>query len=242
MRRHGYVGRVRIHLLPFFGLAYLFERCGVPPAPLFFEQASKNRYSTGAIRVFDLAYFGQKASEGAVSPFKVLDTLRQHSAAVNEVPHSTCLVCLFAVMSFVPGSSSCTGSTSRRSCYKMLLYATTWYILQYDVIHICNICCVWQLVSHKIGNSNLVYSCSQDCTIRQWDAKTRVHIHKFEGHSNWVRALCFSTHAAYMCSASEDQSVIVWDLSAQQKVRAGRLALRRIPWRWRWGCFATTCR
>lgn len=64
----------------------------------------------------------------------------------------------------------------------------------------------------------MVFSCSRDDTIRLWDVKTGYCKKTFKGHEKWVRTLCISKDGQTFVSASDDQSVIVWNVNKESPV------------------------
>ena len=53
---------------------------------------------------------------------------------------------------------------------------------------------------------------SWDKSVRMWNPKNGKQIHHCEGHDGWVQALSFSSDGLYLASASDDESVRVWDV------------------------------
>ncbi len=59
----------------------------------------------------------------------------------------------------------------------------------------------------------MVYSSSRDKTIRLWEISTGYCKKTFSGHEGWVRRLSISQDGQTFVSASDDQSVIVWNVN-----------------------------
>ncbi|KAH7175761.1 WD40-repeat-containing domain protein [Dactylonectria macrodidyma] len=64
-----------------------------------------------------------------------------------------------------------------------------------------------------------IASCSDDRTVRIWDAKSGKEVRKLEGHSNWVNAVAFSPDGSRIASGSGDMTVRVWDAKSGKEVR-----------------------
>ncbi|KAF7971790.1 hypothetical protein HWV62_19921 [Athelia sp. TMB] len=60
----------------------------------------------------------------------------------------------------------------------------------------------------------LIASCSDDKTIRLWDAETRQEARVLEGHTGSVVSVAFSPDGAHLVSASLDKTIRVWDVKA----------------------------
>ncbi|KAA6414974.1 MAG: hypothetical protein FRX48_01725 [Lasallia pustulata] len=54
-------------------------------------------------------------------------------------------------------------------------------------------------------------SCSDDMTVRIWDAATGATLQTLEGHSGWVHAVAFSPDGKQLASGSDDMTVRIWD-------------------------------
>ena len=149
-------------------------------------------YSSGIIRVFDLAHFTHfehtekwqfKVRKDA-SPFPILATLQEHKGGV------------YAITS-PPGSSS--SELVFRSA--ALPYLPRLHLQPKSREFTC----------HRAR------SCSNDFTVRAW-TKQYQHVQMYDGHSNWVRSLC--VFGSMMASASEDHVIRVWDIQTAQTVAA----------------------
>lgn len=67
---------------------------------------------------------------------------------------------------------------------------------------------------------NLIFSGSDDTTIRAWDSDTLQHVSTFEGHTDNVRVLATSpTHPRMLFSGSWDKTVRVWDTRGRNCVK-----------------------
>ena len=53
---------------------------------------------------------------------------------------------------------------------------------------------------------------SWDKTVRLWNPRTGKLLHELRGHEGWVKALAFSHDGCYLASASDDDTVRVWDV------------------------------
>jgi hypothetical protein len=49
--------------------------------------------------------------------------------------------------------------------------------------------------------------------IRVWDLVTRQEVKQFQGHEGWVRSLTFAADGRTLASASEDTTILLWDVS-----------------------------
>ena len=67
-------------------------------------------------------------------------------------------------------------------------------------------------------------SCSRDKTIRMWDINTGFCIRTLnvneEGHSSWIKVVCVNSKGTFLASGSEDENVVVWDLTVNPKQNA----------------------
>jgi Prp8 binding protein len=65
---------------------------------------------------------------------------------------------------------------------------------------------------HFSTDSNLLFSCSTDKTIRLWDVQTGVCIRKFKGHTSFVNSCQPARRGPQLiCSGSDDGTVRIWD-------------------------------
>ena len=55
--------------------------------------------------------------------------------------------------------------------------------------------------------------------MRMWNPQTGKAIHICEGHQGWVQALSFSSDGIYVASASDDDTVRVWDVCDGKCIR-----------------------
>ena len=70
------------------------------------------------------------------------------------------------------------------------------------------------------ATDTLVFSGSDDATIRAWDAETLTHVATMEGHTDNVRVLAASPHHPHLLfSGSWDKTVRVWDARTQTCLR-----------------------
>jgi WD40 repeat protein len=66
-------------------------------------------------------------------------------------------------------------------------------------------------------DSRTLVSCSEDKTVRLWDAKTGTLLRTMRGHTDEVSQAAFTANGARLVSGSFDGSIHFWD------VRSGRL-------------------
>jgi WD40 repeat protein len=59
-----------------------------------------------------------------------------------------------------------------------------------------------------------------DATVQLWDVRSGTHLKTYHGHSDTITSVTFSSDGAHIVTASEDQTVKVWDAFADpgQKV------------------------
>jgi WD40 repeat protein len=85
--------------------------------------------------------------------------------------------------------------------------------------------CVGKLKGHRKGvtsvavsmsNPHIVCSGSTDTTAAIWDARAQKRVRKLMGHEESVDACSISMDGSMLCTASEDGSLRVWDLSTGQ--------------------------
>ncbi|KAH9852378.1 hypothetical protein C2E23DRAFT_903842 [Lenzites betulinus] len=60
-------------------------------------------------------------------------------------------------------------------------------------------------------NGERIVSCSEDVTIRLWDARTGTPLHVLEGHTARVCSVAFSPSGKQLLSGSDDLTVKLWD-------------------------------
>lgn len=59
----------------------------------------------------------------------------------------------------------------------------------------------------------MVFSCSRDKTIKMWEISTGYCKRTWSGHEAWVRRIAVSKDGQTIVSGSDDQSIIVWNVS-----------------------------
>ena len=62
------------------------------------------------------------------------------------------------------------------------------------------------------------WSDSSDHTIRIWDARTGVHLHKLEGHSDGVSCMTFFPGVPILASGSYDNTIRIWDARTGENI------------------------
>lgn len=67
---------------------------------------------------------------------------------------------------------------------------------------------IYQVILSKDGN--ILYSCSDDDTIKSWDTNNNKNIHTFRGHENAVYKILLSSDEKTLYSSSKDGSVRSW--------------------------------
>lgn len=103
---------------------------------------------------------------------------------------------------------------------KFVICGADGQVILYDVInvkvrqvgkHSASVSCV--TAAQSSGGSSLVYSCSRDLTIKQWDLAGSANSPTcvFRGHELNVTAIAASDHGEIVCSGSRDCSVRTWD-------------------------------
>jgi WD40 repeat protein len=63
-----------------------------------------------------------------------------------------------------------------------------------------------------------IFSCSEDWTLKRWDAETCKLIRGFEGHEAPVWTFALSNDGSRLVSGSQDGSVIVWDVATGRQL------------------------
>ena len=63
-------------------------------------------------------------------------------------------------------------------------------------------------------------SASHDCTVKVWDAKSGQEVLTLRGHTGGVTSVCFSPDGTRLVSTSVDNTVKVWDLAEEERLRA----------------------
>eukprot|EP00903_Cladosiphon_okamuranus_P015395 g14219.t1 len=73
--------------------------------------------------------------------------------------------------------------------------------------------------------TRLIYSCSRDTTIRQWNRSDSTALRVFQGHEMACTALALSADERNLASGSRDASVRTWDVQTGQQ----RTASAKVP-------------
>jgi U3 small nucleolar RNA-associated protein 5 len=74
-------------------------------------------------------------------------------------------------------------------------------------------------IHHLVFNeqATILYSCSQDKTVIEWDLKTGAVLHRYKGGKTGVTCLCLSPDGSRLLSAGT--SLKMWDLSSKKVLR-----------------------
>ena len=69
-------------------------------------------------------------------------------------------------------------------------------------------------------NSQILFSCSYDDTIRAWEQEDDdwICVQTLKGHQSTVWALDFTPDGNFMLSVSDDNSIKLWDISAKNYI------------------------
>ncbi|CEL94033.1 unnamed protein product [Vitrella brassicaformis CCMP3155] len=70
-----------------------------------------------------------------------------------------------------------------------------------------------------VGSSMVLFSGSRDKTMRMWDISQQTCLYVFEGHTNWVRGICFHPSGRYVLSCSDDKTIHIYDVNSGYCVR-----------------------
>ena len=60
-----------------------------------------------------------------------------------------------------------------------------------------------------------IVSCSNDKTLKIWDANNGKELHALKGHTGYVMSVAFSPDGQRIVSGSSDKTVKIWDASEQ---------------------------
>ena len=71
-----------------------------------------------------------------------------------------------------------------------------------------------------------VCSCSDDTTLRIWDAATGRCLRTLHGHTNYVFSAAFNSQGNMLVSASFDESIRIWDVRTGKCLKVGTQATR----------------
>ncbi|KAJ0403666.1 hypothetical protein ATCC90586_005602 [Pythium insidiosum] len=86
--------------------------------------------------------------------------------------------------------------------------------------HDHNVC---GLVFSPLADSDRLYSCSRDHTIKVWEISTGYCLHTMNnGHADWVRDINVSDDGLYLASCGNDRSILFWDLQHHRVLQSLR--------------------
>jgi WD40 repeat protein len=75
-------------------------------------------------------------------------------------------------------------------------------------------------------DEDVLYSTSNDCTVRAWNIESGECIRVYEGSENWLT--CVSANSQYLCTAGYGHNVYVYDLNSGKKVQLLRGHTKRV--------------
>jgi WD40 repeat protein len=67
-------------------------------------------------------------------------------------------------------------------------------------------------------NGQSIIAATDDHAVSVWEASTGQLQHRFVGHSDWTRAVAFSSDASFFASGANDRTICLWDVALQQPV------------------------
>ena len=78
--------------------------------------------------------------------------------------------------------------------------------------------CVYGVVFHP--KENILASCSADKSIKLWNLDTGTELSTMNAHSDWVRAVSWSTCGKWLVSGGDDKKINIYDAQTFQVKRS----------------------